>query len=276
LSLTVTPIYGPSLCWGWRVDWYRIFYGVRRRYHRAIGRPAEPKFDDFGTQDADLARRRVGQPSEIADLFFASTGRLVHKWPHYLPVYERHFAPYRGTPVKMLEIGVSQGGSLELWRRYFGQDAVIFGIDIDPACAQRVDPPNQVRIGSQADPDFLRAVVSEMGAPDIILDDGSHIASHQRASFETLFPLLRDGGLYLIEDVHTAYWSWLEGGHRRPGTAIEFAKSLIDDMHAWYHPERTRTNAKTEISGISFHDSLVVIEKRNHASPVHFKVGPAV
>jgi hypothetical protein len=207
-------------------------------------------------------------------LFFATRGRVIHKWAHYLPIYERYFAPYRGTPVRMLEIGVSGGGSLDLWRRFFGPDAVVWGVDIDPACAGAVSPPNQVRIGSQTDPRFLLGVVEEMGAPDIVLDDGSHVASHQRISFETLFPRLSEGGLYVIEDLQTAYWADYDGGHRRRGTAIELVKHMIDDMHAWYHARPTVTPAKDEIGAIHVHDGIVVIEKRRGAPPRHLAVGP--
>jgi hypothetical protein len=160
-------------------------------------------------------------------------------------------------------------GSLELWREYFGASATIFGIDIDPRCAALVDPPNQVRIGSQADTAFLKKVVSEMGGVDIVLDDGSHIAQHQRASFETLFPLLNDGGLYVIEDLHTAYWPGrFQGGFRRRGTAIEYLKLMIDDLHHWYHGRRSPNKAGECIKAIHFYDSIAVIEKRQPQPPL--------
>jgi hypothetical protein len=225
--------------------------------------PPEAAAGLAGTASGDLER-----------LFFATRGVAVNKWLHYLPIYERYFAPYRGTPVRMLEIGVSRGGSLDLWRRYFGADATIFGIDIDPACLSVVAAPNQVRIGSQADPAFLLGVIEELGAPDIILDDGSHVATHQQASFETLFPRLKEGGLYVIEDLHTAYWPDFDGGHRRPGTAIELVKQMIDDMHGWYHRRPTPTPAKDAVGAIHVHDSLVVLEKRRRARPSHILVGP--
>jgi len=168
----------------------------------------------------------------------------------------------------MLEIGVLEGGSLDLWRAYLGPSAVLFGIDIDPQCAAKVTPPSQVRIGSQDDPDFLREVISEMGEPDIILDDGSHVGRHQEASFRTLFPLLKNGGVYVIEDLHTAYWpgEW-EGGYRRSGTAIEFVKQLIDDMHAWHHSKGETLASKAEIGNIHIADSIVFIEKCQVAHP---------
>jgi hypothetical protein len=216
--------------------------------------------------------------TEIGRLFFANQGRVVHKWLQYFPVYERHLADYRGTDFKMLEIGVFKGGSIALWRDYFGSEATIFGIDIDPQCAGFVDPPNQVRIGSQADPAFLQSVVKEMGGLDVVLDDGSHVADHQQASFETLFPLLRDGGIYIIEDVHTAYWPReFNGGYRRRKSAIEQAKLLIDDMHHWYHGRCTfETVARGDVSGVHFYDSILVIEKRAARRPIDTQVGAGV
>lgn len=219
----------------------------------------------------ELARSAAG---ELSRLFYETRGITVHKWLHYLPIYERYFSPYRGEAVRMLEIGVSGGGSLDLWRRYFGPDAIIFGIDVDPASAAVVFPPNQVRIGSQADPTFLAEVIAELGQPDIILDDGSHVADHQRISFEVLFPHLREGGIYMIEDLHTAYWPEFDGGYLRPGTAIELVKQMIDDMHGWYHRQPVRTEAKHSIGGIHVHDSLVVLEKQPRARPQHIVIGP--
>lgn len=213
--------------------------------------------------------------SGLAEIFYANKGRVVDKWTHYLDAYERHFASYREAGnVHMLEIGVFQGGSLELWRKYFGDDATIFGVDINPECAKRVDAPNQVRIGSQDDPSFLRSVASELGEIDIILDDGSHVAKHQLASFDVLFPLLRDGGIYVIEDLHTAYWpGGYEGGYRRKGSAIELVKQIIDDMHSTYHNKGFQTVAKDSVAAIHIYDSMVFLEKAKKQPPHFIRIG---
>jgi hypothetical protein len=211
---------------------------------------------------------------DLGRLFFSNTGPVVHKWIQYIDVYETYFSKYRDTNVKMLEIGVSNGGSLNMWRKYLGGEAIIYGIDINPECAKRVSQPNQVRIGSQADPDFLRAVVEEMGELDIVLDDGSHVAEHQKTSFDVLFPLLKDGGLYIIEDTHTAYWRReFNGGYRRSGTAIEQTKIMIDDMHAWYHGRPQSTPARDWIRAIHVYDSIIVIEKKKTRKPGHIRIG---
>lgn len=225
------------------------------------------------------------QPGPIEAAFFAHRGRIVHKWHHYLPLYDRYFAPYRSgfpagaatRPIRMLEIGVSKGGSLEMWRRYFGPDAVLYGIDIDPACAAfDGEHGNRVRIGSQADPAFLKNVVAEMGGIDIVLDDGSHVADHQNVSFATLFPLLEPGGLYVVEDLHTAYWADFGGGYDNQQSFVGTIKQLIDDLHHWYHRSgQTIAPAAGHVSGLHIHDSVVFIEKQKVAAPAHSMRGAA-
>lgn len=223
----------------------------------------KPTFDPKAcalTPEQALARASSA-PGPFEEIFFSHQGRPANKWVHYLPFYDRALAPYRGRPVRMLEIGVMHGGSLELWRKFFGPEATIFGIDVDPACAGRADPPNQVRIGSQADPEFLRATIREMGGLDIVLDDGSHMAAHQRTSFEVLWPLLAPGGLYMIEDMHTAYFPTWDGGLRRPGTAVEMVKSLVDDLHGRYYPDDEAWAPHEEVATVFAADSIAAIEK---------------
>lgn len=163
---------------------------------------------------------------------------------------------------------------MHMWRTYFGPLATIFGIDINPDCAGYGGRAGQVRIGSQDDPDFLRAVVAEMGGVDVVLDDGSHIASHQRASFDVLFPLLSDGGLYVIEDLHTSYWPDYEGGLKRAGTGLEFLKDKIDQMHEQYFKQGMNQPGRiAPIGSIQFFDSIAAIEKRSQ-SPRRVAVSP--
>lgn len=244
---------------------------VRRRLTRiaenAGVRTRPPELGSFSVPPEERARLRADPPTPVHRAFFDPGKRVAHKWAHYLDVYHRYLDGLRGRPIHMLEIGVLGGGSLDMWRRYFGDAATIVGVDIDPACAGRVDAPNVVRIGSQADRAFLEGVVAEFGAPDLVLDDGSHVAEHQRKSFEILFPLLKDGGLYIIEDAHTSYWNDWDGGYRRRGTAIEEAKRLVDDLHAWYHGRTGGVRAHETIDAIHFHDSVIVIEKKSGGRP---------
>lgn len=244
----------------------RAVHGVQRR----IGL-VEPKQVPSFEGDASLEDR---EKSDLHRAFYGHTGPLIHKWTHYLSIYDRYFAAYRMRPVRMLEIGVSQGGSLSLWRKYFGPQAKLFGVDIDPRCAKFDGLDGQVRIGSQDDPAFLRSVVAEMGGVDIVLDDGSHVAEHQKVSFETLFPLISENGLYLCEDLHTSYWASFNGGYKRKGAFIEVAKAVTDDIHADFHEFETSVkDANRNIKCISFYNSMVVIEKEPQSRPNHVEVG---
>jgi hypothetical protein len=207
-------------------------------------------------------------------LFFANEGEPVHKWLHYLPIYDRIFAPFVGSKVRFLEIGVSKGGSLKMWRRFLGADATIFGVDLEPSCAAHDGKYASVRIGSQSDLAFLGRVLDEMGGVDIVLDDGSHHAGDQRASYGFLFPRLSDGGLYVIEDMHTAYWPKSEGGLRRPGTAIEFLKDEIDAIHQHYWKRGFNQAAIPDIDSVQFFDSIAVVSKRRQLPRRHVVAPP--
>jgi len=220
----------------------------------------------------DEARAAGVGDSEIGALYLGHRGRHVDKWAHYLGAYEEQLGPFRRgfpnrdgslRPLRILEIGVYKGGSLQLWRRYFGAQASVWGIDADPACSAIDDPDLEIRIGSQQDRRFLEGVVDEMGGVDVVIDDGSHQADHQRASFEVLFPLLSEGGIYAVEDLHTSYWRRYGGGYRRPGTFIEFAKGIIDDMHLWYHDEPLESffEAASAASRVTLYDSMVFVRK---------------
>lgn len=194
--------------------------------------------------------------------FLTNEGEVIHKWIHYFPIYERYFAPWRNRAVTFLEIGVSRGGSLKMWRRALGPLATIVGIDIDPKCRRHEAAGISVRIGDQSDTAFLAAVVEEFGAPDIVLDDGSHRMAHLRASFDFLYPKLPKNGVYVVEDLHTAYWPKFGGGLGEPASFIEHAKSLVDQLNADHTRGAVTPDAFTrETLSIAFFDSVVVFEK---------------
>ena len=231
------------------------------------------RFSEEGDVAADI-RDRYGFDGDLLDIYAGNEGVKVHKWHHYLPLYDRYFSRYRNTPVKFLEIGVNNGGSLQMWRRYLGKDAVLCGIDINPDCAQYDGQSGMVRIGSQDDPEFLASVVKEMGGVDVVLDDGSHRMPHIDASLKALFPLLTQGGTYMIEDLHTAYYPRFGGGFKEKGNFFNTVRKMIDDMHMWYHNKGTPQlpEMAREFSGVHVHDSIVVIDKAENLRPTHSRV----
>lgn len=232
------------------------------------------RFRYFKQDVAERITERFGFSGDLLDIFVEPDKMRVHKWHHYIPIYDRYFAPFRNRPTKFLEIGVSDGGSLDMWRRYFGPSAVIFGIDIDERCAAFDGRSAQVRIGSQDDPEFLGRVIDEMGGVDLVLDDGSYVMAHIRASLAAIFPHLRAGGTYMIEDLHTAYWEKFGGGLQEPANVFNLMRALVDDMHHWYHDGGVRAPGIGDaISAMHIHDSIVVLEKGPIFRPEHSKIG---
>ena len=145
------------------------------------------------------------------------TDKGVHA--HYLRNYEEYFRPLLDRDIRLLELGVLNGGSLLLWRDYFERGLVV-GLDINPLSVE--DPTGRIRFyqGVQQDTELLDRVARECAPEgfDVIIDDCSHVGYLARASFRHLFERhLKPGGLYVIEDWGTGYWdSWPDGvGYRR-------------------------------------------------------------
>lgn len=224
--------------------------------------------------------------NDLEHYFTHNVGRVIHKWQHYFEIYERHFARYRGRPVTVVEIGVFKGGSLQMWKHYFGPQARIVGIDIDPACERFAEEQVEILIGSQEDREFLRSVAQRIPVIDILIDDGGHRMQQQIVTFEELFPKVAADGVFLCEDLHTSYWKEYGGGYRRPGTFIEYSKNFIDYIHAWhareprrrrwYQPPTTRLKVSEftrSAHSLHFYDSILVIEKRPKERPTDTKTG---
>lgn len=205
----------------------------------------------------------------LRDFFEHGDHRLIHKWMHFFEIYDRHFAKFRGKPVSVLELGVYHGGSLQMWKHYFGEQARIFGADIDPRCAALSEPNITVFIGDQEDRSFHRALRATLPKLDVIIDDGGHTMGQQIVTFEELYGHLNEGGIYLAEDLHTSYMAHFGGGHRNPGSFIEYAKRLIDQLNAWHSSEASLAvdDFTRSAFGLHFYDSVLVIERRAISAP---------
>lgn len=206
--------------------------------------------------------------------FLTNDKRIIHKWKHYFPIYERHFKDFVYKPVTFIEIGCGLGGSLQMWKRYFGPHARIIGIDIDPECKKFEEDQIEIHIGEQQDSRFLEAVLEQVGTPDIVLDDGSHVMNHILASFQFLYPKLAKNGIYMVEDLHTAYWEEYEGGLRKPSTFIEVCKNLIDELNADHTRGALPPTQFTETTmSMHFYDSVVMFERGTTRKKFGLEIG---
>lgn len=211
----------------------------------------------------------------LEQYFRNNTGRLIHKWHHYFEIYERHFGRFRGRDVNVLEFGVSHGGSLQMWKDYFGPRARIYGVDINPACKSLEEEGIEIHIGDQSDREFLRSLRRALPSIDVLIDDGGHTMAQQIATFEELFDEISDDGVYLCEDTHTSYRAEYGGGLCKPGSYMEYAKRLIDQLNAWHTREAGFAPDDFTLTAHSMHfyGSVVVIEKRVMEPPRHSKTG---
>jgi O-antigen biosynthesis protein len=210
----------------------------------------------------------------LCRIFIEHEGYASDKWEHYLPIYEAAFSKFiaRGQPIRLLEIGVQNGGSLQVWSKYLPQDSTVVGIDIDPACVRLPMEANvSIRIGDAADPIALNNMLQDAEF-DVIIDDGSHHSDQVIATFEACFKRLRPGGIYVIEDLHCSYDASHGGGFRRAGTSIEWLKGLVDALNAdHFEGEAAAALDSAElqrmrkfgsrIAQITFFDSVAVVEK---------------
>lgn len=210
--------------------------------------------------------------------FEANSGRMINKWLHYFDAYHRHFARFRGTACTLVEIGVFQGGSLQMWKHYLGPQARIIGVDVEPACKAIEEPQIEIVIGDQSDRAFLRDLRRRLGTIDVLIDDGGHHMRQLLTTFEELYGALSPHGVYVAEDLHTCYWREYGGGFRHPYSFIEFSKILIDQLNA-YHSRDSHSFPVTPFTqtaaSMHYYDSMLVIEKQPRARPIERQTGRA-
>ncbi|MFX1384905.1 MAG: hypothetical protein ACFFBP_20950 [Promethearchaeota archaeon] len=186
----------------------------------------------------------------------------------HLGLYEILFEPYRHSATKVFEIGVNKAGSIKAWRRYFSS-ATVYGIDIREktlnriSSLERVVPVNLDQGNSEQLEDFAKN-----GPFDIGIDDGSHIWKHQILTFEKLWPAIKPGGLYVIEDVSTSYENYRK--HNNPQfsiSCINYFKHMIDEIN-FYGEDIDRTpkevwhSYQKTIDWICFRSNAVFLRKR--------------
>lgn len=199
------------------------------------------------------------------EIFYNNLTLQSRKWEAYFDIYDRYFAKFVNNTPNVLEIGIAQGGSIEMWYKYFN-NAKLYAVDAFKDVVNIKFPFHvDITIGDQADMDFWAAYVKTKPKFDIIIDDGGHDMEQQLNSLISLFPHLASGGVYLIEDVHTSYWPAYSGGFRKPGTCVEVIKGLVDLLNFQHVPDQAPDPKLLEIfknlSNITFYNSVILLEK---------------
>lgn len=190
----------------------------------------------------------------------------------FTPVYEKIFSALRYKKINLLEIGVggyedpySGGESIFLWKSYFPFARLFFLDIVDKTHFSK----GRVKVfqGSQNDADILQNVVREAGELDVIIDDGSHINQHQIESFEILFPSLKDGGIYVIEDTQTSYWPRFGGGGHQTkeyeNSCMRYFLRLADELNYGEYLDKkfSPSEINKKIIEVSFYHNMIVVMK---------------
>lgn len=214
----------------------------------------------------------------LKQYFTRNKKRQIYKWVHYFDVYDQFFKRYVGQPVTIVEFGVMHGGSLQMWKHYFGPHARVIGVDFNARCKEFEEKQIEIFIGDQEDRKFLRKLRKEIGPIDIVVDDGGHTMNQQKTTFEEMWPAIKDGGVYVVEDVHTSYWRLYNGGYKKQNTFVAFSKNLIDQINAWHARGADKKRLKIDkytksIKAIHFYTSLIVLEKDKIIRPHDEKHG---
>ncbi len=217
------------------------------------------------------------------------TGKVSDKWESYLGYYDMLFAPIHNNPITFLEIGVQNGGSLETWANYFKYGQHFVGCDVNPKCGalNYDDPRISVVVGdinAAASYNAIRAISPDF---DIVVDDGSHISSDIIKAFLNYFPLVKPGGLYVVEDTHTLYDDEYGGGILNEYGAYSFFKKMIDVINIQFWSQQVSINTYLRtffplrftpafivegwVHAIEFRNSLITIRKAVSAG--HDKLG---
>jgi hypothetical protein len=227
----------------------------------------------------------MGYDTRMKDLlkqvFLRHTEKVSDKWTLYINEWDRIFSPYRDLPINLFEIGIQNGGSLEIWAKYFTNAKSIIGCDIDEKCRELLftDPRIAFYVGDANTNEIQEKVFESAPKFDITIDDGSHRSSDVIRSFCRYYPYLNDEGIYVIEDLHTSYWEEFEGGLFDPNSSMSFFKHLADIInHEHWRNNQSRVNFLSEFSdnlqisftegdllsihSIEFVNSLCVLKKR--------------
>ncbi len=182
----------------------------------------------------------------FGEIFATNSGKISDKWQSYIPVYEGVLAPFRDKPIALLEIGIQNGGSLEIYSEYFTRPKILIGCDINPKCRLLEFASGIEVVVGDCTADAVRDEITAISRSfDIIIDDGSHVSHDVITAFLKYFPLVEAGGIYVIEDLHTSYWQRWQGGLFYRKSSISFLKLLVDALHAEHHEREKEMEAKT-------------------------------
>ena len=208
----------------------------------------------------DLSKKSLDLNSNLK--LFQIYKNLKHvslKCDTYFQAYEEIFNKYVGKKITFVEVGVLHGGSLFMWREYFGKEARIIGIDLHPKAKELEKSGFEIYIGSQSDESFWKDFFAKVGKIDILLDDGGHGNDQQIITLVESIHNTNDDGIIVIEDVHASYMKRF--GNPSKHSFVNYSKYLINVVNSRFPDTKIKKNDfKNKIYSVSFYESIVAIK----------------
>ncbi|WP_281927494.1 class I SAM-dependent methyltransferase [Roseibium album] len=180
----------------------------------------------------------------------------------YFDSYDHFLGQYRDKEITFVEIGILGGGSLFMWRDFFGPKARIIGVDLNPNAKKWEDDGFEIFIGNQSDANFWNEFKAKVGNIDVVLDDGGHTYEQQIITLECLLDSINDGGLILIEDTHTSY---MDGFGPQKYSFLEYVKNRIDAVNRRFR-RFAKDNCERRFWSVEIVESMVAFKIRTAAS----------
>jgi hypothetical protein len=201
--------------------------------------------------------------------FFKSSPKYSIKWSNYFEIYENILQKFVNKKVTLVEIGIGDGGSLFMWRKFLGKKAKIIGIELNPE-AKKLEKYNfKIFTGDQSDPQFWKKFYKKNGKIDILIDDGGHTNLQQVTSLMESINHINDNGVIIVEDTHTSYMNYK--GFKNPSkySFINFSLNIIENIHRRNPMLKKKMNLISEkIYSIEYYDSIVSINiKKKKLNP---------
>lgn len=193
---------------------------------------------------------------------FLKSPRKSQKHTTYFEIYDKLFTRYQGKEITFVEIGVLAGGSLFMWREFFGPKARIIGIDLNPDTKKWEEHGFEIFNGSQSNTNFWESVIKQIGKIDVVLDDGGHTYLQQITTLEMLLPHINDNGMLVTEDTHTSY---MTGFGPRRYSFINYVKIMIDNINLRFGGFKSN-KTETRVWSVQCFESIVALHINRQAT----------
>lgn len=250
-----------------KVYWaFRFFLRDDIWYNQAVYSSRADRFSSgIEKVEPTLVKEVLNETNPLRKYFNShNEGPGIWKWGHYFDIYHRHFQKFRNKQVHILEIGVYSGGSLEMWKHYFGEQCVVYGVDIKSECLAYEKENIKIFIGDQSSPLFWDEFKRQIPKLDIVIDDGGHETDQQVITLEKIFDHMNPESVYICEDVHGVNNGFIYYTQALLKRLNYFAPTLINGVVA-----SEKSALQTQVSSTHTYPFVFVIEKGGSAEP-HF------